>query len=440
MVSKRVTQKEMRETIKAREEAAKVTTPDPVVSAGEVQEVMGTMSSPTVEIADVSAEPKHVLMDFEKIAAEVAGNPTVLTVPLLIAHTEGMLTQKPHGPDGIFRTQDFDVLSKYAVDVYHTAQVYGRASMVANWKAGEALNHVYAWFKDRKEGVKQNGGRLYNETLTWSSWLKKHDIPRNTAGKYRDLASNYSLRDIQDMHMLDITEVDNIAILLEPFVGAHTSLRATRAMQLKLKDKTEINIVEGTCFYIDSIGKKSLSVTISTGLHKGKKVSIYAPRIPDLMHIDSCDVKEPVQEPDTSVKPTPPPAPSGTGEPTPPPAPSGSGEPTPPPAPSGTGEPTPPPAPSGTGEPTPPPAPSGTGEPTPPPAPSGTGEPTPPPAPSGTGVRYKVTLEIILDLDVAMDADEVKEYVYEVLENSPFEEVAVKSIEKLEDTPSQPID
>ena len=39
-----------------------------------------------------------------------------------------------------------------------------------------------------------------------------------------------------------------------------------------------------------------------------------------------------------------------------------------------------------------------------------------------------------------MDADDVKEYVYEVLDNSPFEEVAVKSIEKLEDTPSQPID
>ena len=217
MVSKRVTQKEMRETIKAREEAAKVTTPDPVVSAGEVQEVMATMSSPTVEIADVSAEPKRVPMDFEKIAAEVAGNPTVLTVSLLIVHTEGMLTQKPHGPDGIFRTQDFDVLSKYAVDTYHTAQVYGRASMVANWKAGEALNRVYGWFMERKEGVKQNGGRLYNETLTWSSWLKKEGIPRNTAGRYRDLASKHTLSEIQDMHMLDLTEVDNIAILLEPF-------------------------------------------------------------------------------------------------------------------------------------------------------------------------------------------------------------------------------
>ena len=364
MAAKRFDEKATVAANKAKEKA----TPDPVASAQAVQAAMASMASPTKERVDVSApsnipdvsvqapvdvsEPRNILEDIKVRANDLYNH-------------------------GVPATNDFDVLSKYTVDIYHEAQVYGKASMAVNWRAGQALTRVYKWFKERKDIVKQNGGKLYDEPLTWSSWLKLHNIPRNSAGRYMALYEKYTIDEVRDKLMLDLEGVDDLHKVLEPGVAFGDYLRSTCGMELKDEDKNPIRLPEATCFKILSISPKSMGVEIKTGIHKGKKSRIEASRAGYLITIAPGDVKEPVQEPDTSVKA---PAP---GEPTPPPAPA-------------PGE----------------------------------------PKEDFKSVRYKVVLEIILEFNEArgddiMDEDEVKEYVYEVMEQSPFDEVSITRLECL---------
>jgi len=81
----------------------------------------------------------------------------------LIEHTKKLYKEEPKYTRGTL----FEDLEKRALDLYAIAGVYGRASMIANWKSGEAFTKVYLYFMAEKRRVKMSGEKLKDHPLSW---------------------------------------------------------------------------------------------------------------------------------------------------------------------------------------------------------------------------------------------------------------------------------
>ena len=122
------------------------------------------------------------------------------------------------GGGAINPSMPFAELEKQALMCYGLANVYGRASTVTAWRAGEALHAVFVYFSDCKDAIRESNGKqkLKDEPLTWCRWQDAKHVKRNTASRYIHVFKTRKLEDLAGKHLADLYGKDDPLYMSDP--------------------------------------------------------------------------------------------------------------------------------------------------------------------------------------------------------------------------------
>src|SRR5271157_225613 len=194
----------------------------------------------------------------------------------------------------------FAELEKQALMCYGLANVYGRASTVTAWRAGEALHAVFVYFSDRKDAIRESNGKqkLKDEPLTWCRWQDAKHVKRNTASRYIHVFKTRKLEDLAGKHLADLYGKDDPLYMSDPQpLGA--ILRAeTKGFELYVNSQNATQFPVGSCVKIVNLDDLSLPrVEILTGKQKGQVAQMPLSKFAGMVPIAASEVKEPPPKP-----------------------------------------------------------------------------------------------------------------------------------------------